>query len=177
MIADIRIDLSPTSDARPAHWPTAHALAQAFGNVIREWLTPEQLRRANRDNKTYDYDPEVCASHDYCDSNMAMLEAWCELLGIDEDDVDVCDDTMHGLWNEAWLIAKRAHFGATQPILTAEQIAAVDDTAGLSPILAMIAADPNVSPAFVAAISQRGSDRWREVRDEEDDRREQDDES
>ncbi len=95
----------------PAAWPTADALAQAFGDVIREWLTTEQLHRAIRSNKSYAYREDVCASHDYCDANMAMLEAWSELTGVDEDAVDLTDDTMHALWNDAWQRAKRADFG------------------------------------------------------------------
>ncbi len=38
---------------------------------------------------------------------------------------------------------------------------------GAASILALIAADANVSPAFAAAIAKVGSERWNEVRDQE----------
>jgi hypothetical protein len=50
-------------------------LAQNYVAVLTEWLSPEQLREVRRLNATADYD-RSCAAHDFCDANMAMLEAW-----------------------------------------------------------------------------------------------------
>ena len=82
-------------------------LAREFAHVLDDWLTPEQMRtvvgHAALGTKT-------CASHDFCDANMAMLEAYLTLEECDEleevpDLTDVTD-----LFNAAWSYAKRHLF-------------------------------------------------------------------
>ena len=81
----------------------ATALAKQFTKVLNEWLTPEQLAEVRRLNATPEY-ARCCATHNYCDANQAMLDAFAETFGRDyqSDDVDVI--------NEAWDRAKAKEF-------------------------------------------------------------------
>ena len=93
---------------------TPSELAKSFSVVLRQWLTDSDISRINAANAASGYDPSVCASHDYCDANMAMLEAVSIAIGIgvDDIDVDVSDARFCKLLSEAWAIAKRANFNA-----------------------------------------------------------------
>ena len=98
------------------------AVAAEFCKVIREWLTPAQLKEAIRLNKTVAY-KSCCASHDFCDANMAMYLAFHN-LGL-EANID-CDGwaengilrvqmtpamlAAEDVWNAAWDDAKMAGF-------------------------------------------------------------------
>ena len=54
-------------------------LAVAFTRQLIDWLTPEEMTGLRRDSLT---DPEnTCSSHDYCDSNQAMLNAFETVYG------------------------------------------------------------------------------------------------
>ena len=93
---------------------TPTELAKCFATVLRQWLTDSEMSEINTTNADGGYDPATCASHDYCDSNMAMLEAISNLTGIPVGDIDVSvsDAPFCDLLNEAWAIAKRAEFDA-----------------------------------------------------------------
>lgn len=84
-------------------------LAREFCKVLREWLTPEEMLEVAERNRVEDR-PGVCHSHDFCDANMAMLEA-AKNLGYVIDDEDISDETFSdGLWNEAWDKASESGF-------------------------------------------------------------------
>lgn len=59
-------------------------LAREFSATLREWLRPDELAEVVKRNKaeTNNY---ICHSHDFCDANMAMLEAMETVVGIDVD--------------------------------------------------------------------------------------------
>src|SRR5688572_31563814 len=90
------------------------ALASRFCEIINEWLHPKQLAEVNRRNKTPDY-VQCCATHDFCDPNEAMAQAFREVMGREcllpmnepgEAELQAdCD-----LMNEAWTIAKARGF-------------------------------------------------------------------
>jgi len=98
---------------------TPTELARCFSAVLRQWLTDSEIANINAANAASGYNASICASHDYCDSNMAMLEAVSNAIGIPVDniDVDVSDVRFCELLNEAWAIANRADFD-TQRIAT-----------------------------------------------------------
>jgi hypothetical protein len=91
--------------------PTTDALARRFAAVLLEWLGATTLRDVNARNATYaaEYgDPNrVCATHDFCDANQAMLDALESLHG---PDYELSDDAVHALINAAWTQAKAAGF-------------------------------------------------------------------
>lgn len=91
----------------------APALASRFVQVLECWLTPRQMREVRRINAVelaFDYERFACASHDFCDANMAMVEAFNMLDLPTPGDEGAIDGTPGGdrtcsLWNTAWRIA------------------------------------------------------------------------
>lgn len=82
-------------------------LADRFAAVLREWLTPgewEAMRAANG----AETDPGICHSHDYCDANMAMHQAFSDHAPELMSDGVVGEDAVP-VWNTAWEIAMRRH--------------------------------------------------------------------
>jgi hypothetical protein len=92
-------------------------VAEQFIAVLVEWLTPEQLSMVAVLNSVQD--DVVCATHDFCDANVAMDEALCRVWGMDLSDLSrffvsssrefdgLADETVD-LWNHAWKAAKTA---------------------------------------------------------------------
>jgi len=89
---------------------TASELGAAFVWTLRDWLTIPDWKEMLRLNATAA--KGVCHSHDYCDANMAMIEAYADLLGAAPDGVDLSDD-VQTLFNDAWTWAASA-LGARQ---------------------------------------------------------------
>lgn len=92
--------------------PTKEALAEAFHAKIGEWLTKAERERVDWRNHKNAEDSRlqgVCATHDFCDANMAMLEAWQKVTGV-EDELWEMDDAQTERWNEAWGLAKANGF-------------------------------------------------------------------
>ena len=90
------------------HLTLAPEVARRFADVLREWLTDEEWLAMRAANKTVP--PGTCASHDYCDSNMAMDRALREALALQvpEEGTDfdaLPQDEVTPLWNAAWEIA------------------------------------------------------------------------
>lgn len=87
--------------------PTTQQLATEFGNVLRQWLPPEEVHDVNTRNMS-EPDSSVCHSHDFCDANMAMTQAWQNLTGAEFDPMNDADSAT---FNAAWRIAKADGFG------------------------------------------------------------------
>jgi hypothetical protein len=90
---------------------TPKALAREFSRVLRSWLSPAQMRAVRERNKTQKY-AKCCASHDFCDANMAMLEACAKLTGKPETDHDFADEDLCAIVNSAWALARAGEFRA-----------------------------------------------------------------
>lgn len=90
-------------------------LAVAFSDVLKEWLKPDEMKEVIRLNTTDDDYREECASHNYCDANMAMAEAFKKLIGREFDIylTQAADPYMGNdiaLFNIAWQIARDNKF-------------------------------------------------------------------
>jgi hypothetical protein len=83
-----------------------HILALYFSRKLALSMTPEEWAEMRRRNATPDYCAGICASHDFCDANMPMAEAFEGLMGRE---IDTQSDADVALWNEAWSIAKREY--------------------------------------------------------------------
>lgn len=77
-------------------------LANRFAALIREWLTEDELAEVVEANAA---DPHYCATHDYCDPNEAMIQAFVEVMGRDLD--PIADEAAI---NAAWSAARAAEF-------------------------------------------------------------------
>lgn len=91
-------------------------LAKEFGNVLKEWLTTDQMESVIRSNQRDKNEP-WCSSHDFCDANMAMDEAFQKVMQREyvffnddkpESEQENIDDT--DLTNTAWALAKENDF-------------------------------------------------------------------
>jgi hypothetical protein len=93
-------------------------IAEAFSEVLREWLTPDEFAEMKRLNESDpDYaDGGACASHNYCDANMAMDAAFQKILGREPNVVGEGPDVEADckLWNDAWSLARKQHIGSQQ---------------------------------------------------------------
>lgn len=81
-------------------------LANAFIKVVEYNLTAPQIEQVVKLNKTFDY-ISCCATHDFCDANELMAEAFKTVVGTE---IDLQNDVHLDLWNNAWNIAKQAEF-------------------------------------------------------------------
>lgn len=92
------------------------SLALAFATVLHEWLDEDEIKQVVERNGTEAY-TDYCASHDFCDANMAMLEAIQTLAGLTDDsaalNAQTEGDPDNRLWNDAWSLAKEAGFSTT----------------------------------------------------------------
>lgn len=82
----------------------AARLAAAFSRIVRRDLSKELPQIVAR-NKMYADD--ICATHDFCDANMLMEEAWLEVVG---SEIDLQSDAEAKLWSDAWSLAKKGEF-------------------------------------------------------------------
>lgn len=80
-------------------------LAAAFARAIREYLTRKELAEVIERNRA-EPDEGICHSHDFCDANEAMVEAF-EQCGLP---MDFESQTDLNLWGKAWNIAAHAGF-------------------------------------------------------------------
>jgi hypothetical protein len=80
--------------------PTPVELSQQFIRVLRTWMPTASFEEMQALNKAETH-PGICHSHDFCDANMAMLEAYSDLTGIKEDNVALNEETFN-LFNAAW---------------------------------------------------------------------------
>lgn len=87
-------------------------LAREFGRTMTAYLTPRQMREANERNALLDWGGMVCHSHDFCDANMAMDEAFRHVMNRDPiADIEAgMSEADCMLWNDAWDIARRHRF-------------------------------------------------------------------
>lgn len=91
-------------------------LAKEFSAVLKEWIGTINLRKVIDTNRA-DITASWCASHDYCDANMAMDAAFTKIMGREfiffndehpETEQQNGEDT--DLMNAAWTLAKENDF-------------------------------------------------------------------
>jgi len=83
----------------------AKSIAAAFSRILRDTLTKDEMDEVIERNRSL-INTSSCASHDFCDANELMAEAFTE-IGID---FDIDNDEQRLLWNAAWDIALRSDF-------------------------------------------------------------------
>jgi hypothetical protein len=94
------------------------ALARDFSKTLIEWLGPETMREVVRLNASYvgtEFEG-CCASHNFCDANMAMNSAFLDIVGKEfhEDsanpELEEQREAECELWNSAWDLAQKNNF-------------------------------------------------------------------
>jgi hypothetical protein len=110
MMTGANDNLSP-DPRKPLSSAEVTRLADAFAGVLQEWLTRSEWREMRARNATPGY-AKCCASHDFCDANMAMAAAFRSALARSPDIYDRAggeEGPDVELWNAAWDEAARRH--------------------------------------------------------------------
>jgi hypothetical protein len=88
-------------------------LAREFSAVLREYMEPKDFTGLVARQKAWPRE-DICYSHDYCDANMAMEEAFQRVLGrtaiLDESATLKEREDTTAMWDAAWTLAKRRLF-------------------------------------------------------------------
>ena len=80
-------------------------IGEQFLLVLGEQIGRENLAKVREENLVGP--PDCCASHEYCDANMAMDEAMRDLgIPMDWDSEEGMPQWLCDLWNESWDCAK-----------------------------------------------------------------------
>lgn len=89
------------------------AIAEAFAEVMRQWLSPAEFTEMKALNETARFADGCCASHNYCDANMAMMEAFdhvmqrsCTMGDSAQAEYDCA------IWNDSWSLARKLYLGS-----------------------------------------------------------------
>ena len=95
-------------DAFAAQPRAVERLADAFRDVITEWFDAGQIAETRRRNAAYfAAGHSCCATHEFCDANMAMDEAMRRTFGTGPFGADGhINETACGVWNAAWEMAQ-----------------------------------------------------------------------
>jgi|SRR5215467_2903131 len=89
-------------------------ISNRFVTVLRHWLTADEWNEMASRNAAEPDGASVCHSHDFCDANMAMHEAFTEVMGREPFLLDDGDDPVRvaqhdadiEMFNAAWEQAK-----------------------------------------------------------------------
>lgn len=100
--------------------PKVDALAKQFSKVLRGWLGAKKMKTVIARNHA-EQEPGICHSHDFCDANMAMDQAFRD-LGVHGMPDGHGDDAMTNAWNAAWDLAKSHNFYEGQLESTRDRI-------------------------------------------------------
>lgn len=93
--------------------PDVIVVAHRFARNLLAYMGEEKLTEADRLN-AHDpaYQSPVCASHDFCDANVFMAQAFEDHLGLPRETLPdegnqlvTCDE-----WNRAWDYARKSGF-------------------------------------------------------------------
>jgi hypothetical protein len=81
-------------------------LSKEFSQILKTELSAEEMTEVVRINSLPAYS-DACASHDFCDANMVMNEAFEKVMQREFDFDSDCDTD---LFNGAWSLAKTNNF-------------------------------------------------------------------
>lgn len=90
-----------------AHTPQETELGDLFAIKLSDALPTIDYISMKARNST-ETNINCCHSHDFCDANETMAEAFKEVLGRD---IDLQSDIDTALWNGAWNYAAVKHLG------------------------------------------------------------------
>lgn len=98
--------------------PPVETLAGEFCHILHRWLGPGKMAKVVAENarRKATGDDDSCATHDYCDANVAMDEAF-RLVTAQNASSMMQDDAALALWARAWGYAKERNFQVPRPYL------------------------------------------------------------
>jgi len=120
MVCDRFADLMATNDAdealafflslelEPLAETPERKMARAFSAALKICLTADEMTEVRRLNQLPEYPcPAICASHNFCDANEVMDEAFTAIMG---HEIDTRSHEQRMMWNNAWIIARQSGF-------------------------------------------------------------------
>ena len=96
----------------------AEAIGALFVQQLRAELPPAHF--AEMQNLNSVADDGVCHSHDYCDANEVMAEAFAQVVGRE---IDLQSDDDRALWSSAWRYALTHGLGQDAEVEAAAALA------------------------------------------------------
>lgn len=87
---------------------TVTKIAAGYEAILKSWLTDSELNSVRHRNREQS-NPDIDHAHDFCDANMAMLEAFTKVVGreptLNEDTPESADMQDHdfSIMNDAWV--------------------------------------------------------------------------
>jgi hypothetical protein len=85
----------------------ADCIAAQFSTTLNGQLTPAELEEVRQRNADPQREPGVCATHDFCNADEAMAQAFWRVM---HRDIDAANQTDVALWRAAWWIARSVEF-------------------------------------------------------------------
>ena len=96
--------------ASQAGMPSVVQVCLAFISEIKKSLSADQIAEIISRNK--DYEDGICSSHDFCDANQCMLDAWTKL----GQPMNFQAEDQMSITDQAWTLARKGEFSDTQAI-------------------------------------------------------------
>ena len=87
-----------------AHQKQIALIANAFARRLLADIGPENLETCRKLNASYG---PSCPTHDFCDANVTMAEAFEEVTGVE---LDLQSDESVSLWNAAWGLCRANNY-------------------------------------------------------------------
>lgn len=81
-------------------------LAIEFSKILHEWLNQDTIDQINSLNEAQE-DKDICHSHDFCDANMAMNEAFQKVYGRG---LNLGAEEELSITSKSWKLAKENEF-------------------------------------------------------------------
>ena len=88
----------------PIEAATTQAIGAKFGFILLAEIGAANFEAVATLNAA-EKNPEICHSHDFCDANEVMAEAFAAVVGRS---IDLQSDADSELWSEAWASYKAA---------------------------------------------------------------------
>lgn len=125
-------------DPKPMWAVEPDRLAAEFCKCLRAELGPVKMIKVIKRNQK-ETSPGVCHSHDFCDANMVMDQAFYNLTGLHTWETETVEgsgvaDSCVDLWNAAWDIAAKAEFDLPKPTQSAQDFFNRDDVKALQEV-------------------------------------------
>jgi hypothetical protein len=92
---------------------SAQDLARTFSRLLWADLTVGQMETVIERNRVDGANSGVCHSHDFCDANMVMAEAFDACCTPVFNDAGEIPEATAQLWDEAWGLAKKSEFATS----------------------------------------------------------------
>lgn len=110
-LLDVLVKLIQRKPHEALKVPTSGKIAKEFSEILLSWIGEAKMKRVVELNRLQ-ANPSICHSHDFCDANMAMEEAFTNLGLLTPCDADNTPkgEIVNEFWGQVWHLAKQHEF-------------------------------------------------------------------